>query len=220
MITIELNRLVKNKILWDFDYDFYTDDEEIKKNFQSKFEDYYFFDEIGYETIGRFKHRLKTLLNMKMPYYKQLYITELKSKDIEFLVNKDYKETINRVNKDTRESRGTGGTIGTNESMTNGTNNNKQSSIDSGISKVNLADGFLTHASQDTNNASYNERNSSENNYDNTEINNRNEEYVLIGKGNIGVTSSAALLQEWREVLINIDEMIIQECRMLFMQVY
>ena len=34
------------------------------------------------------------------------------------------------------------------------------------------------------------------------------------------VASSAELLQKWREVLINIDEMIIKDCHDLFMQVY
>ena len=42
----------------------------------------------------------------------------------------------------------------------------------------------------------------------------------LISKGNIGITSSAELLKQWRQVLINIDEMIIEECRDLFMLLY
>ena len=42
----------------------------------------------------------------------------------------------------------------------------------------------------------------------------------LQSQGNIGITSSAELLQKWREVLINIDEIIIEECRDLFMRIY
>ena len=41
-----------------------------------------------------------------------------------------------------------------------------------------------------------------------------------LSQGNIGITSSAELLQKWRDVLINIDEMIIAECDSLFMQVF
>ena len=46
------------------------------------------------ETVGRFQHRLKTKLNKIMPYYKQLYETELRSKDIDFMLNKDLIETL------------------------------------------------------------------------------------------------------------------------------
>ena len=46
------------------------------------------------------------------------------------------------------------------------------------------------------------------------------ETHTVTGKGNIGVTSSAELLEQWRNVLINIDKMIIDECRDLFMLVY
>ena len=43
---------------------------------------------------------------------------------------------------------------------------------------------------------------------------------TYLSQGNIGITSSAELLQKWRDVLINIDEMIIEECRDLFMMIY
>ena len=41
-----------------------------------------------------------------------------------------------------------------------------------------------------------------------------------LSQGNIGITSSAELLQKWRDVLINIDEIIIKDCDSLFMQVF
>ena len=89
--TIELYKLLESYgfELFDFSYSFYCDDEKIKKDFEQKFKDYYMFREIGQETVSRFKHELKTLLNIRMPYYKQLYETELKSKDINFMLNKD-----------------------------------------------------------------------------------------------------------------------------------
>ena len=89
--TIELYKLLESYgfELFDFEYSFYCDDEKVKKDFEQKFKDYYMFREIGQETVSRFKHQLKTLLNIKMPYYKQLYETELKSKDINFMLNKD-----------------------------------------------------------------------------------------------------------------------------------
>ena len=46
------------------------------------------------------------------------------------------------------------------------------------------------------------------------------EEYTLTSQGNIGITSSAELLDKWRQVLINIDLMIFEECNDLFMQIF
>ena len=43
--TIELYRLIEDKHfnIFDFEYDFYSDDIEIRKNFEKKFEDYFYF---------------------------------------------------------------------------------------------------------------------------------------------------------------------------------
>ena len=96
--TIDVYTLLKdnNFKVFNFDYDFYTDDPNIKQAFETKFIDRYMFNEIGFETVSRFKHYLKERLNSIAPYYKQLYETELKSKDIQFLLNKDLKETFIR----------------------------------------------------------------------------------------------------------------------------
>ena len=89
--TLELRKI---KPVFDFDYDFY--DSEFKCDFEKKFIDHYYFYEIGFETIARFKHHLRSHLNKKMPYYTQLYKSEMKAQDIDFLLNKDLKETFVR----------------------------------------------------------------------------------------------------------------------------
>ena len=63
--TIELDSMVRDKNfnLFSFEYDFYTDDINIRKKFEQKFIDRYRFHEIGFETVARFKHYLKTTLN-------------------------------------------------------------------------------------------------------------------------------------------------------------
>ena len=50
--------------------------------------------------------------------------------------------------------------------------------------------------------------------------NSAKEETTLISKGNIGTTSSAQLLRDWRDVLINIDMMILEECEELFFKLF
>ena len=205
---MELNKVEKYFKVFNFDYDFYIDNEDIKRKFEEKFIDEYFFHEIGTETVFRFQHRLKTRLNKIMPYYKQLYQTELRSSDIDFMLNKDLIETFERTIE--------GDTNSLNNILVNDEsfNNTLESNIENGNASLELDNGSLTNVSKST---LTNENNT------NSELNtssNMRETTNLTSKGNIGITSSAELLEKWRKVLINIDELIINECSDLFMQIF
>ena len=206
--TLELRRIHQTHKIFDFDYDFYTNDETIKYNFEDKFINEYYFNEIGYETVGRFKQRLRTKLNKIMPYYSQLYQTELRAKDIDFMLNKDLEEVYERVLE------------GSNTSMNDvtvdnsSTSNVLESNIDNGNASLELDKGSLTNVGKSTLNDSTTSSNSV------NDTTNQTERTKLSSKGNIGVTSSAELLEKWRKVIINIDDLIINECSDLFMQVY
>ena len=212
--TLEL-RIVSNynpKKLFDFPYDFY--DEDLKNQFEIKFLDHYYFDEIGFETIDRFKHRLRTRLNEIAPYYKQLYFTELESKKCNFMLNKDLKETFIREV--------------TNNAITNSVmNNDNTASITSenlGYDSV-TPEGTISDIEKYMTNAT---KGNAVNNTTAKDINKANstsegtgrESTELISQGNIGVTSSGQLLEDWRKTIINIDQMIINECQDLFMMIY
>lgn len=206
--TIELRKIHETYKVFNFDYDFYTDDEVIKKKFEQKFIDEYFFHEIGFETVSRFQQRLKTRLNKIARYYQQLYKTELEAEGINFLLNKDLKETFERE------------VLGENNSLSevvvngNSINSFKESSVDQGNASLYLEDGGLT-----TNNKNENNSKSDSSNKENA-VNNQKETTTLISQGNIGITSSAELLDKYRKVLINIDELIINDCADLFMQIF
>ena len=206
--TLELRRIHQTYKIFDFDYDFYTDDETIKYNFEDKFINEYYFNEIGFETVVRFKQRLRTKLNKIMPYYTQLYKTELRSKDIDFMLNKDLEEVYERVLE------------GSNTSMNDVTVDNSstskvlESNIDNGNASLELEKGSLTNVGKST----INDNTKSSNSVNDTT--NQTERTKLSSKGNIGVTSSAELLEKWRKAIINIDDLIINECSDLFMQVY
>ena len=200
--TIDLYSILKDKNfeLFDFEYDFYN--EEHKKEFEEKFINRYMFDEIGFETVSRFKHFLKEKLNRIAPYYNQLYQTELRclEGDIDFMLNKDLHETINVKDKNTSKSK----TNAKSKTL------NKESYLDNGNASLDLTEGNLTGVNS-----------SDGNGITESDMSGENEQLTeLISKGNIGVTSSAELLKQWRQVLINIDEMIIEECRDLFMMIY
>lgn len=208
--TLELGTISrsKNVKVFNFDYSFY--DPDLKEIFENKFIDHYFDDEIGFETIGKFQRRLRSKLNEIMPYYTQLYKTELASKDINFLLNKDLKETF------IREVNNQNNTTGDSLSKVNGSDNTgfKESNIGNG--NASLSFDSLTSISQNDNN--FNNTNSTNNNISNS--GNEREETTLLSQGNIGITSSAELLTKWRESIINIDQLIINECRELFMTIY
>lgn len=204
--TLELNQIANSAdyTLFDFDYNLY--DNELKLAFEKKFINHFYFYEIGLTPIGRFKKALQIKLNDIYPYYKQLYQTELRTADIDFMLNKDLKEHY------TRELTGNSSVNQSSTSTSNDTSLNINN--DTPQNKIDDIDQFMTSASKNTDNStmSSNGTNSAENN--------STETYSLISQGNIGVTSSAELLEKWRNVLINIDQMIFEECNDLFMLIY
>ena len=231
--TIEL-RQIENCLCYLFPkgFPFYTDSEELRKNFIQKFYDEYMFREIGFETTERFKRCLLGKLNLIMPYYEQLYKTELESKDINFMLNKDLKETFIREIDTENQTSGTNTTqqnsTSSSSASQSGTSSNthKESSINDGVAQVSLNDGYLTGASSDTGDTTNTGTASSTDDIETTGTSSQtgNEKMVektdLLSQGNIGITSSAQLLKEWREVLINMDKIIIDSCSDLFLKIY
>ena len=193
--TIELNQLVNalDFNLFDFDYNLYDND-------------HFYFHEIGLTPIARFKKALQIKLNDIYPYFKQLYQTELRCNDIDFMLNKDLKEQY------TRELTGNSSANQSSTSTSNDTSLNINN--DTPQNKIDDLDQFMTSASKNTDNSTMNSSGT------NSAENNSTETYSLVSQGNIGVTSSAELLEKWRSVLINIDQLIFEECNDLFMLIY
>ena len=213
--TIEL-RDIENCICYLFpkNFPFYTDNEDLRQNFLQKFYDEYMFREIGFETVERFKRSLLGKLNKIMPYYTQLYHTELESKDINFMFNKDLIETFEREVSGSSEVNSNSTTNATGTS----TANSNDIMYDTPNSRIDDITKYPTQGSQGENNATSSSNATSSNNQ--TGENTQTEKTSLISKGNIGIKSSAQLLKEWREVIINIDEMILNELEDLFMLLF
>ena len=213
--TIEL-REIENCICYLFPkgFPFYTDSEELRLNFIQKFYDEYMFREIGFETVERFKRSLLGKLNKIMPYYTQLYHTELESKNINFLLNKDLIETFER------EVSGSSEVNSNSITNANGTSTSNSNDImyDTPNSRIDDITKYPTQGSQGENTATSSSNGTSTSNQSGE--NTQSEKTSLISKGNIGVTSSAQLLKEWREVIINIDELILNDLEDLFMLLF
>ena len=97
--SVELRELVEDCFydIFNFDYDFYTDDPTIKANFERKFIQKYYFREIGFDTPQKFSWYLKSRLDELAPYYKELYRSQVEAAGYNFLENKNYTEVYESI---------------------------------------------------------------------------------------------------------------------------
>ncbi len=95
---IEIGR----KKFFDFDYPIF--DEEYRKIIETKIIKRFYMRQIGFETAGLFKLMMENWLNEYMPYYNQLYKSELIKYDP--LANVGYQDKYSRTNDSNRDSIG------------------------------------------------------------------------------------------------------------------
>ena len=222
--TIELRFLENPPLskLFDFEYDYYmkglvSDEvyEQKKKEFENKFLEFYYFDEIGYKTPDRFKQRLKNYLDMGFKKWQERYKTELEvqKQNINFLLNKDLvEERITSGN-----ATGTSTTNSTNTSNNTNNANNKNTVNDTPDTRFTTTENFATSITTDETTSHSTNNNIGETTNTSNQNSSLNERFT--SKGNIGVTSSAELLEKWREVIIDIDNEIIEGAEKFFMQI-
>ena len=222
--TIEL-RFLENPPLskvFDFNYTYYMYGlvenevyEQKKKEFEQKFLETYYFDEIGYETSDMFKQRLKNYLDRGYKTWRERYKTELEveKQNINFLLNKDL------IEERTTEGNATGNSTTNNTSTGNSSNkaNNKNTVNDTPDTRFSTTENFATSITTDETTTNSENREIEET----TSTSNQNNivKDTFISKGNIGITSSAELLQKWIEVIIDIDNEIIEEAEKFFMEI-
>ena len=203
--TLELRYIYEDPKFNLFDYPYNLYDNDLKPWFEEKFFQHFMFYEIGFDSIAMFKQRLMAKLNDIFPYYKQLYETEIACKNIDFMLNKDLKESY------VRELTSTSNSSQESNATTNGLSTSGQLTP-SLIANSEKIDKFMDAAQK--------EESSSNATSTGESTGNSKEEYTLTSQGNIGITSSAELLDKWRQVLLNIDLMIFEECNDLFMQIF
>lgn len=224
--TMELRDIVEsqNVNLFDFDYEYYADNYALQKRFENMFVQHYYFHEIGFETVERFKWNLKAKLNLNAPLYRQYWDSYLKSKNIDFTVNKEYLETVTRelTTENESSSNSLNSTISRNEGENSYNGTTKTSSLADGVSKARIDDDYVTGITHDANKTKTEDVHHAEESGDsNTRGSGKQSETLTTSaKGNIGTTSSAQLIKEWRDIMLNLDRQLIEECADLFMQVY
>lgn len=221
-VTTELGAILDSGVdLWDFVYPVPRSTIEYngktcvvdfdKERLQQKIENHYRFRQIGQETVGRFKHYLKTRMQEIMPYYVLLYEFDAKFHNID-----DPLESYNLVETFQQETRGTGKVTGTNKAQTSGGSNNLTKFSDTPQGTVDNLETHLTNATQLT---------SSDNGQSNTQSDQESQDtgntsHTLTRKGNIGVQPLGGEVENIRKAFINIDLQIVEELADLFLMVY
>jgi hypothetical protein len=182
----------------------------------TKILNFYRFREIGQETFGRWLFELETALNEIMPRYNQLFYSA--DQDFNPIYNVDYKKTTMGSQNANSSTTSSGTDSSTNEAYTKSVNSKTpQDSLNisnTGIDNVNYADdagwgkssGGTTGTSNTTGKSSSNGSTSS----------------IETTKGNFGVVSSQDLIIKYRETILNIEQLIINDPRIaeLFMLIY
>ena len=188
-----------------------------KDRLASKIVDHYYMREIGYETIGLFKHYAKVYMQEIM----ERYLPLIYSNSINYnpLVNVDYEETF------TRNIVGSGESSGESSSESSSTNTASGLSVSSDtpqgqISKASiLAGNYASNTGASETESSISDETSSSNS--NSTSNTTDETYTKKVKGNSGVSATAQkMIEQYRQNIIAIDEEIIKELDKLFMGLY
>lgn len=180
-----------------------------KDRLASSIVDHYYMREIGYETIGQFKHYAKVYMREIMERYLPLIYSN--SINYDPLVNVDYEETF------TRNITGTGESSSESSSSNSASGLSVSSDTPQGqITKANiLAGNYASNTGASETESSISDETSSSNS------NTTDETYSKRVKGNSGVSATAQkMIQQYRENIIAINEEIIKELDKLFMGLY
>lgn len=187
-----------------------------REELNNKILNFYRFREIGQETFGRWLFELKTALNEIMPKYNQLFYSA--DQDFNPIYNVDYEKTMTGKQIASSNSSSTGNDTSTNE-IYNKTVNAKQPADQLSISNKNIDNvNYADEASWGKTNGTTTGSNTTNGNTSSSGTTSSKE----TTKGNFGVVSAQDLIIKYRDTIINIEQQIINDPRIveLFMLVY
>lgn len=186
--------------------------EEHRNILNEKIINHFMFYEIGILPTSKFLFNFNKKLHEIMPYYNQLY----KSENLEYnpLYNIELIETF----KNTKNETGKNINNGTSTSINNSDNVNIYS--DTPNTELSVDDIKTNKYATNTayNNSVDNNSNTVQSNTDIERLS--TDDYVRETKGSSAGLSFSKAIAQWRDVMINIDMMIIDELEELFLQIY
>lgn len=208
--STELRRIIESRseeevLSWFTDYELsdYLTAEEIevieergtwtKEKLAQKIIDHYYVREIGFETVGLFKHQVKVAMQEIME--EKLPLIYSASIAYDPLINVNFTETYSGTNAGSSTSNSEGLTV--NSDTPQGQ-----------ISKASVLAGTYASSTSGTD-------------MDDTTTTSGSESYTKTTRGNSGVSAtSQKMVQQYRENIIMIDRDIINDLSSLFMSIY
>lgn len=195
----------------------------------------YKWREIAFDTPARFIDEIEIALNEIMPYYNQLFFSA--DQDFNIIYNVDYVKTMDRdrdlTSQSEKEEISSGTSSSTGSSTGSSSTDSKQIktttpgtavNVQAEIENVDYADGVEWNKEEGT---SFTDNESSQtgqssSNGSSSGQDKEKEKIVETTKGNFGVVSAQDLVLKYRETILNIKQMLINDERIaeLFMQVY
>lgn len=196
--TTQIRTIIQNQSddfqLFGFTYPIF--DEAYRPVLEAKIINRFFFREIGFETVGMFQHYLMTKMNEIMPYYNQLYQSQLI--EVDPLVTHKFNDVQTR------------NTTGNAQAQSNSSGSSNEVYSDTPQGKLTIPQGYATSV---TDTLSGSEGTSAQ-----TVTN--TDEYIRNLSGNQSGKSESELIMMYRNAIINVDEMILDRLNDLFMQIY
>ncbi|MGG0092572.1 hypothetical protein [Bacillus altitudinis] len=226
------------KKIFDFDYPIF--DEDYRPILEDKIITHYYFNEIGLETLAQFKWFLKARLKDIMPYYNQLYKSELIKFDP--MINVKFNEKslrnikgLSDTNTESIDDQSTNSNYdNTDRSAEDFTGKNvggKSDTPQTALAGIeDTLDVYMSEAEiskdnnktdRETNAVGKAEGNTHAESVGKAKTEVKNEDdYIKDLLGNNGSKNFSELLLDFRKTFINVDKMIIDELKDLFMSVY
>lgn len=220
--------------------------EDYRSELEKKIVYHYYTREIGLETYGLFKLKLQTKLNEVMPYFNQLYKSQLlefnpfDTMKLERLRKKTGNDTHNRTDTQndkrsittdtTQESKGDGSVTDSGKTThTDAYSDTPQSTVENVENLTYLTDyrSIMDDANNTTTTRTDNSVTSNGSSQDTltgervgNETINREEDYIETITGKTNEITYSKMLMELRQSFLNIDMQVIDSLEELFMMIY
>lgn len=251
-----VNELISNArpYIFDFNYPLFSENHEelsdYKEYFESKILKYYYMREIGCETVAQWKLQLDNKLNEIMPYYNQLFESELlqfpvfENVDVRTngtITDAGSKTGARGLETQTEDSNATTGSRSTSSetitdpdvitTVTNKHQDTPQGSIANLEAGTYLSDADInetkttgedttTNEGSETTTGSFDGLSTTTTSEDTSEEHENNNEHEDTTKGKNSGESYSEMLIKYRETFLNIEKDILEDLSELFMLIY
>lgn len=206
----KINEVIQNSRSKIFSFDYPIFDAAYKPTLETKILKHYYTREIAAETYGRWKLFLESRMLEIMPYYNELYKTTLLDFDIFEDVN--YRRSGDRnIDED-----GTHTDTTNTETKDNTVTWDKYSDTPQGSVQNIDNDSYLTNARKNTGDSEGTVDTTNKGSHTRDTV----EEYSELIKGKMPGKSYMQLIQEFRDNILGIDKMVIDDLSDLFMMIY